>query len=197
MLSELISLARAILAQDPAKPTMAEVFICYPGVHAMIFYHIAHRLYNCRLRLIARLIAHLGRLLTGIEIHPGAKIGRNLFIDHGMGVVIGETAEIGDNVTIYHGVTLGATGKERGKRHPTIGDSVLIGAGAQLLGPITIGTGAKIGAGAVVIESVPAGATAVGCPAKVVRLSGLSPYSFQGARKEMRLLKGDCNFENC
>ena len=169
MLSELISLARVISAQDPAKPSLAEVLLCYPGPKALFLHRLAHGLYKRRLRLPARLLSQLGRFLTGIEIHPGASIGRNLFIDHGMGVVIGETAVIGDSVTMYHGVTLGSTGKETGKRHPTVGDRVVIGAGAKLLGSITVGTGAKIGAGAVVIESVPTGATVVGYPARVVR----------------------------
>ena len=133
----------------------------------MIFYRIAHGLYKIKLFFLARLISQLGRFFTGIEIHPGAKIGKGLFIDHGMGVVIGETAEIGDNVTIYHGVTLGGTGKDKGKRHPTIGNDVIIGCGAKILGPISIGDGAKIGANSVVLKNVPKGKTAVGIPAVI------------------------------
>ncbi len=133
----------------------------------MIFYRIAHGLYKIKLFFLARLISQLGRFFTGIEIHPGAKIGKGLFIDHGMGVVIGETAEIGDNVTIYHGVTLGGTGKDKGKRHPTIGNNVIIGCGAKILGPISIGDGAKIGANSVVLKNVPKGKTAVGIPAVI------------------------------
>lgn len=157
-----------ILENDPAAKSALEVLLLYPSIHALIFYRVAHSLYNKRLFFIARLFSQLGRFLTGIEIHPGAKIGKGLFIDHGMGVVIGETAEIGDNVTIYHGVTLGGTGKEKGKRHPTVGDNAIIGTGAKVLGPILIGTGAKIGANAVVLQDVPAKATAVGIPAKII-----------------------------
>ncbi|MDU3018510.1 MAG: serine O-acetyltransferase EpsC, partial [Clostridium perfringens] len=130
-------------------------------------YRIAHGLYKIKLFFLARLISQLGRFFTGIEIHPGAKIGKGLFIDHGMGVVIGETAEIGDNVTIYHGVTLGGTGKDKGKRHPTVGNNVIIGCGAKILGPISIGDGAKIGANSVVLKDVPKGKTAVGIPAVI------------------------------
>ncbi|HFD8683862.1 TPA: serine O-acetyltransferase EpsC, partial [Clostridium perfringens] len=136
-------------------------------IHVLIFYRIAHGLYKIKLFFLARLISQLGRFFTGIEIHPGAKIGKGLFIDHGMGVVIGETAEIGDNVTIYHGVTLGGTGKDKGKRHPTIGNNVIIGCGAKILGPISIGDGAKIGANSVVLKNVPKGKTAVGIPAVI------------------------------
>lgn len=157
-----------ILENDPAAKSALEVLLLYPSIHALIFYRIAHSLYNKKLFFMARLFSQLGRFLTGIEIHPGAKIGKGLFIDHGMGVVIGETAEIGDNVTIYHGVTLGGTGKEKGKRHPTVGDNAIIGTGAKVLGPILIGTGAKIGANAVVLQDVPAKATAVGIPAKII-----------------------------
>jgi serine O-acetyltransferase len=169
MLRELWQLARSIQKKDPARPSMLEVFLCYPGLHAVFFHRIAHFLYIHGLRLWARLLSHLSRHLSGIEIHPGAKIGHGLFIDHGLGVVIGETAEIGNNVTIYHGATLGGTGKHTGKRHPTIEDNVFIGAGAKILGPIVVGKGAKIGAGAVVVKPIPAGATAVGIPARVVR----------------------------
>lgn len=153
---------------DPVRPSRIEVLLCYPGIWAVINHRIAHFLYNKGHKLLARIISQVSRFLTGIEIHPGAKIGKGLFIDHGMGVVIGETAEVGDYVTIFHGTTLGGTGKDRGKRHPTVGNNVLIGAGAKLLGPINVGDNAKIGAGAVVLRDIPHGATAVGVPAKVV-----------------------------
>ena len=155
-----------ILNEDPAATSKIEVLLLYPCIHALIAYRIAHFLYLKKRFFLARLISQLSRFFTGIEIHPGAKIGKGLFIDHGMGVVIGETAEVGDNVTLYHGVTLGGTGKDTGKRHPTIEDNVLIGTGAKVLGPITVGEGAKIGANAVVVKNVPAKATAVGSPAK-------------------------------
>lgn len=146
-----------VMKNDPAARTKLEVLLIYQSIHVLIFYRIAHGLYKIKLFFLARLISQLGRFFTGIEIHPGAKIGKGLFIDHGMGVVIGETAEIGDNVTIYHGVTLGGTGKDKGKRHPTIGNDVIIGCGAKILGPISIGDGAKIGANSVVLKNVPKG----------------------------------------
>ncbi|OOM76648.1 serine acetyltransferase [Clostridium puniceum] len=155
-----------VLNEDPAAKSKIEVLLLYPSIHALISYRIAHFLYLNKRFFLARLMSQLARFFTGIEIHPGAKIGKGLFIDHGMGVVIGETAEVGDNVTLYHGVTLGGTGKDTGKRHPTIEDGVLIGTGAKVLGPITVGKGAKIGANAVVVKNVPAKATAVGSPAK-------------------------------
>ena len=163
---ELIELVRSIRARDPARPTWAEALFCYAGVHALLFHRIANRLWRWGFRAGARFVSHLGRFFTGIEIHPGATIGRRLFIDHGMGVVIGETAEIGDDVLIYHGVTLGGLSTQPGKRHPTIGDGVVIGAGAQVLGPITVGAGARIGANAVVVHAVAAGETVVGIPAR-------------------------------
>ncbi|EGT2191301.1 serine O-acetyltransferase EpsC [Clostridium perfringens] len=156
-----------VMKNDPAARTKLEVLLIYQSIHVLIFYRIAHGLYKIKLFFLARLISQLGRFFTGIEIHPGAKIGKGLFIDHGMGVVIGETAEIGDNVTIYHGVTLGGTGKDKGKRHPTIGNDVIIGCGAKILGPISIGDGAKIGANSVVLKNVPKGKTAVGIPAVI------------------------------
>ena len=156
-----------VMKNDPAARTKLEVLLLYQSIHILIFYRIAHGLYKIKLFFLARLISQLGRFFTGIEIHPGAKIGKGLFIDHGMGVVIGETAEIGDNVTIYHGVTLGGTGKDKGKRHPTIGNNVIIGCGAKILGPISIGDGAKIGANSVVLKNVPKGKTAVGIPAVI------------------------------
>ncbi|HHD2803018.1 serine O-acetyltransferase [Clostridium perfringens] len=156
-----------VMKNDPAARTKLEVLLLYQSIHVLVFYRIAHGLYKIKLFFLARLISQLGRFFTGIEIHPGAKIGKGLFIDHGMGVVIGETAEIGDNVTIYHGVTLGGTGKDNGKRHPTIGNDVIIGCGAKILGPISIGDGAKIGANSVVLKNVPKGKTAVGIPAVI------------------------------
>lgn len=154
-----------VLENDPAARNKIEVFLLYPSIHALMAYRIAHFLYKHKRFFLARLISQLSRFFTGIEIHPGAKIGRGLFIDHGMGVVIGETAEIGDNVLLYHGVTLGGTGKDKGKRHPTIGNGVVIGTGAKVLGPIKVGDNAKIGANSVVLKPVPEGATSVGIPA--------------------------------
>lgn len=156
-----------VMKNDPAARTKLEVLLLYQSIHVLIFYRIAHGLYKIKLFFLARLISQLGRFFTGIEIHPGAKIGKGLFIDHGTGVVIGETAEIGDDVTIYHGVTLGGTGKDKGKRHPTVGNNVIIGCGAKILGPISIGDGAKIGANSVVLKNVPKGKTAVGIPAVI------------------------------
>lgn len=155
-----------VLNEDPAAKSKIEVLLLYPCIHALISYRISHYFYKHKKFFLARLISQVSRFFTGIEIHPGATIGKGLFIDHGMGVVIGETAEIGDNVTLYHGVTLGGTGKDSGKRHPTIENDAIIGTGAKVLGPIIIGKGAKIGANAVVLQNVPAGATAVGVRAK-------------------------------
>ncbi|MEG0070241.1 MAG: serine O-acetyltransferase EpsC, partial [Cetobacterium sp.] len=155
-----------VLENDPAARSKIEVFLLYPCIHALIAYRMTNFLYRHKWFLLARLISQFSRFLTGIEIHPGATIGRGLFIDHGMGVVIGETAEIGNDVVIYHGVTLGGTGKDKGKRHPTVGNNVIIGAGAKVLGPIYIGNNAKIGANSVVLREVPEGATAVGIAAK-------------------------------
>jgi serine O-acetyltransferase len=157
-----------IMKNDPAAKSAIEVLFLYPSMQAIIMHSIAGGFYRRRLYFLARLVSQFNRFLTGIEIHPGAKIGKGLFIDHGMGVVIGETAEVGDNVTIYHGVTLGGTGKEKGKRHPTVGDNVVIGAGAKVLGPIYVGSNARIGANAVVLTDVPANATAVGIPARMI-----------------------------
>lgn len=159
---------RSVFDRDPAARTSWEVLTCYPGVHAMIGHRLAHWLWGHRLRWLGRFVSHLARFFSGIEIHPGATIGRRFFIDHGMGVVIGETAVIGDDVTMYHGVTLGGTSWNKGKRHPTLGDRVVIGAGAQVLGPITVGAGAKVGSNAVVVKDVPPGATAVGNPARII-----------------------------
>jgi serine O-acetyltransferase len=164
--------AREIARRDPAAKSTIEVMLLYSGFHAVVFHRIAHFFYRKKLFFMARFVSQFSRFITGIEIHPGAKIGRGLFIDHGMGIVIGETAEIGDNCTIYHGVTLGGTGKEKGKRHPTIGNNVLISAGAKVLGPLTVGDNARIGANAVVLEDVPADTTVVGVPGKAVRWKG-------------------------
>ena len=167
--------AKNIRDKDPAARNVAEVIILYPGFHVLVTHKIAHFLYNHKCFFLARFVSQLARHLTGIEIHPGAKIGRKLFIDHGMGIVFGETAEIGDNCTIYHGVTLGGTGKDTGKRHPTLGNNVLIGAGAKVLGPVYIGDNVRVGAGSVVLKNLPANATAVGVPARVVRIAGERP----------------------
>lgn len=166
----------AVRERDPAAKSDIEVVLLYSGVHAMLAYRVAHKLYVNKKYLPARAVSQLARFLTGIEIHPGAKIGKRLMIDHGSGVVIGETCVIGDDCTLYQGVTLGGTGKDTGKRHPTLGNNVMVGAGAKVLGPFRIGDGAKIAAGAVVLKEVPAGATAVGIPAKVVRRDGERLY---------------------
>ena len=157
-----------VFERDPAARNTWEVITCYPGFHAMLVHRLAGRLWHGGLKWLGRFVSHLGRWLTGIEIHPGARIGRRFFIDHGMGVVIGETSEIGDDCTLYHGVTLGGTSWSPGKRHPTLGKGVVVGAGAKILGPIVIGDGAKIGSNAVVVKGVPAGATAIGIPARIV-----------------------------
>ena len=159
---------RAVFDRDPAARSFWEVLTCYPGIHALILHRLAHWLWGHQLRWLARFTAHLSRFFTGIEIHPGATIGRRFFIDHGMGVVIGETAEIHDDVTLYHGVTLGGTSWNKGKRHPTLENGVVIGAGAKVLGPIVISAGAKVGSNAVVTKPLPAGAIAVGNPARIV-----------------------------
>jgi serine O-acetyltransferase len=157
-----------VFERDPAARSTWEVLTCYPGIHVLLVHRLSHWLWHARLRWLARFTSHLGRWLTGIEIHPGATIGRRVFIDHGMGVVIGETAVIGDDCTLYHGVTLGGTSWSKGKRHPTLLRGVVIGAGAKVLGPITLGEGAKVGSNAVVVRDVPPGATAVGIPARIV-----------------------------
>ena len=158
-----------IFREDPAAKSVLEILLCYPGLHAILLHRLAHGLYTRGFSLLARVISQMARAVTGIEIHPGARIGRRFFIDHGMGVVIGETAEIGDDVLLYQNVTLGGTGKERGKRHPTLGDHVVIGTGAKVLGNIHVGNYVKVGAGSVVIRSVPAYSTVVGIPGRVVR----------------------------
>lgn len=163
---------QAVKDKDPAAKSTLEVLFNYSGLHAVLFHRAAHALYNKKLYFLARSVSQLARFITGIEIHPGAKIGKGLLIDHGSGVVIGETAEIGDNCLIYQGVTLGGTGKECGKRHPTLGNNVMVGAGARVLGPFTVGDNAKIAANAVVLNEVPPNATAVGVPARIVRVKG-------------------------
>ena len=169
-IKETIEVAREI---DPAAKGAINILVNTPGIHAIMFHRVAHSLYNRKHFFTARLISQISRFLTGIEIHPGAQIGRRFFIDHGMGIVIGETAEIGDDVMLFHQVTLGGTGKDKGKRHPTIENNVIISAGVKVLGPIVIGENSKIGANAVVLHDIPKNATAVGIPAKVVRLNGV------------------------
>ncbi len=163
---------KVIFERDPAARSVLEIFLCYPGFHAMRFHRLAHWLWVRQWRLLARFVSHVSRCLTGIEIHPGATIGSGFFIDHGMGVVIGETAEIGDNVTLYHGVTLGGTTWNKGKRHPTIEDNVIVGAGAAILGNIRIGQNSKIGSGSVVNREVPSNSTVVGIPGRIVYREG-------------------------
>ena len=163
---------RSIKERDPAARNTFEILLTYSGVHAIMFYRISHWFYKQKLFTVARMISQTARFITGIEIHPGAKIGKGLFIDHGMGVVIGETTEIGDNCLLYQGVTLGGTGKDHGKRHPTLGNNVMVGSGAKVLGPFKVGDNAKIASNAVVLEEVPENATAVGVPARIVRRNG-------------------------
>ncbi len=161
---------KAAFEHDPAAVSTIEVVLAYPGFHARQLHRLAHTLFRWRIPFLPRLVSHLNRFLTGIEIHPGARIGEGLFIDHGMGVVIGETSEIGDNVTLYQGVTLGGTSHQRTKRHPTLGNNVVVGVGAQIIGNITVGDNTKVGAGSVVVTSVPANATVVGVPGRVVAI---------------------------
>lgn len=168
-IKQIIVDAKSISKRDPACKSILEVILLYPGYHAVVFHRVGHYLYNKKLFFMARLISQTSRFITGIEIHPGAKIGMGLFIDHGMGLVVGETAEIGDNCTLYHGVTLGGTGKDVGKRHPTIGSNVLVSAGAKILGPFKVGDNARIGANAVVLSEVEANTTVVGVPGKMVK----------------------------
>ena len=185
-----------VFDRDPAARSTFEVLTTYPGIHAMLFHRLAHWLWSHGVHWLARIVSNLGRFLTGIEIHPGAKIGRRFFIDHGMGVVIGETAEIGDDCTLYHGVTLGGTSWEKGKRHPTLGNDVVIGAGAKVLGPITVADGARVGSSAVVVMDVPERATVVGIPGRIIsaaatpdetrqRIAEKMGFDAYGATKEM------------
>jgi serine O-acetyltransferase len=168
MFSRLQEEIAVVFERDPAARSTWEILTCYPGFHALLMHRFAHRCWLAGFRWLGRFLSHMARWFTGIEIHPGASIARRVFIDHGMGVVIGETAEIGEDCTLYHGVTLGGTSWAKGKRHPTLGKGVVIGAGAKILGPIVIGDGAKIGSNAVVVKPVPAGATAIGIPARLV-----------------------------
>ncbi len=177
----------AVRDRDPAARNDAEVLLLYSGVHAILAYRVAHKLYLGKKYFPARAVSQLAKFITGIEIHPGATIGRGLVIDHGSGVVIGETTEIGDNCTLYQGVTLGGTGKDTGKRHPTLGNNVMVGAGAKVLGPFRIGDNAKIAAGAVVLEEIPANATAVGIPARVVRRDGVRVMSCEEELDQVHL----------
>ncbi|MEE9423382.1 MAG: serine O-acetyltransferase [Methylococcales bacterium] len=166
---------KIVFERDPAARSTIEILTCYPGFHALLVHRISHRIWNRGWRLMGRFLSHIGRFLTGIEIHPGAVIGRRFFIDHGMGVVIGETAVIGDDCTLYHSVTLGGTSWEKGKRHPTLGNGVVIGAGAKILGPLMIGDNARVGSNSVVIKNVPADTTVVGIPARLIKDSTKSP----------------------
>ncbi|EPF71996.1 serine O-acetyltransferase [Acinetobacter rudis] len=168
MLKQLKEDVQAVFARDPAARNRLEVLTTYPGIHALMMHRVAHELWKKECKTSARVLSSFSRFVTGIEIHPGAKIGRRFFIDHGMGVVIGETAEIGDDVTLYHGVTLGGTTWNKGKRHPTLEDGVVVGAGAKILGPFTVGKNAKVGSNTVVTKAVPAGVTAVGSPARFI-----------------------------
>jgi serine O-acetyltransferase len=182
MFSKIKSDLSIVFDRDPAARSYFEIITTYPGVHAILFHRLAHRLWKMKLYWFGRAISHIARFFTGIEIHPGAVIGQRFFIDHGMGVVIGETAIIGDDCTLYHGVTLGGTSWKQGKRHPTLENKVVVGAGAKILGPITIGVGAKIGSNAVVTKDVPANMTATGIPARVIdgdnkKTTSFSPYA--------------------
>lgn len=178
---------RSVKERDPAARSSLEVFLCYPGVHAVWGHRLSHWLWRRHLKLIARLVAQAARLLTGVEIHPGAVLGTGVFIDHATGVVIGETAEVGKDVTIYHGVTLGGTSLDPGKRHPTVGDGVTIGAGAKVLGPITIGAGSQIGANAVVVKAVPPGSVVVGVPGQIIGRSPTAPVGITSATDDSAL----------
>lgn len=166
---------RVVFERDPAVRSVLEIVFCYPGFHAVLFYRLGHGLWKRNFFFLARLVSHLGRFFTGIEIHPGAKIGRGFFIDHGMGVVIGETAEIGENCTLYHGVTLGGTSWAKEKRHPTLGNNVVVGSGAKILGPFKVGDNSKIGSNSVVVKEVPPNSTVVGVPGRIVMTEGQKP----------------------
>lgn len=166
---------RVVFERDPAVRSVLEIVFCYPGFHAVLFYRLGHGLWQRKFFFLARLVSHLGRFFTGIEIHPGAKIGRGFFIDHGMGVVIGETAEIGENCTLYHGVTLGGTSWAKEKRHPTLGNNVVVGSGAKILGPFKVGDNSKIGSNSVVVKEVPPNSTVVGVPGRIVMTEGQKP----------------------
>lgn len=178
---------RVVFARDPAAKNFWEVIFCYPGLHALWWHRVSHWWYRHNCFFIARLLSHWARFYTGIEIHPGAQIGNSVFIDHGGGVVIGETAIVGDNVTLYQGVTLGGTGKEKGKRHPTLEDYVVVACGAKVLGSFTVGEGAKIGAGSVVLKPVPPHSTVVGIPGQVISSLGISPLHIDNDEEEVDL----------
>lgn len=199
MLNRIREDVAGVYARDPAARGIVEVLFCYPGLHAVWLHRAAHSLFRRGSPTLARIISHLNRFLTGIEIHPGALIGRRFFIDHGMGVVIGETTEIGDDVLVYQGVVLGGTSLEKKKRHPTIGDGVVIGAGAKILGPINVGRGALIGAGSVVVKNVPSGATVVGVPGRVVEEHRGLPVDLEHGKlpdpfaKPLRILFKECS----
>ena len=177
MFSRLSEYIRCVFTRDPAARTFFEVLTTYPGIHAVLFHRVSHWLWTHQLRWLARMLSNVSRWFTGIEIHPGAQIGRRFFIDHGMGVVIGETGEIGDDCTLYHGVTLGGTSWKKGKRHPTLGNNVVVGAGAKVLGPIEIGDGARVGSNGVVVRSVRVNATVVGVPGQLVGQQAVQPHS--------------------
>ena len=185
---QFLSALDTIIAKDPATTSRLEAFLCSPGYHSILFYRLSNKLWQYNWRLSARIISQFARFLTGVEIHPGATIGKNFFIDHGMGIVIGETATIGDNVTMYHGVTLGGTksyNNKDGKRHPTIENNVVIGSGAQILGPITVGANAKIGANATVVKDVSANTTVIGIPAHKVEISKTSTFTPYGINSKV------------
>jgi serine O-acetyltransferase len=179
MLRDLWSEIETYKTRDPALRSRLDVIFSYPGFHALVFHRVAHKLWRNGFYFWGRLVSHIGRVLSGIEIHPGAKIGRGLFIDHGMGVVIGETAEVGDNVTLYQGVTLGGTSLNKGKRHPTIEDGVIVGSGAKILGPFTVGKDARVAANAVVLKEVPPGVTVVGIPARIAKGKADNDQAFE------------------
>ena len=187
MFSRLRRDIRVVFERDPAARNVLEVLLCYPGLHAIWLHRISHALYKRGWVILPRLISEFGRFLTGIEIHPGATIGEGLFIDHGTGIVIGETAELGRNVTLYQGVTLGGTGKEKGKRHPTIGNNVVVASGAKVLGSFTVGDHAKIGAGSVVLHAVPAYATVVGIPGRIVVMHGQRVHNEEDIRRAQQI----------
>lgn len=186
---------RVIFERDPAARSSFEIILCYPGFHVLFFYRLAHWLWGKKLFLPGRVVSHLGRFFTGIEIHPGAKIGKGFFIDHGMGVVIGETAEIGDNVTLYHGVTLGGTSWQKGKRHPTLEDNVVVGAGAKILGPFKVGRNSIIGAGSVVVKEVPPNSTVVGIPGRAVHSVGETGGVYQQLQADPEAKAISCLYE--
>jgi serine O-acetyltransferase len=185
MFNQISEDVRSVFARDPAARSSLEVVLTYPGLHAVLLHRAAHRLWRADWKLLARLVSTFSRWLTGIEIHPGAVIGRRFFIDHGMGVVIGETAEVGDDVTLYHGVTLGGTTWNKGKRHPTLSDGVVVGAGAKILGPISVGRDARVGSNAVVTRDVPEGATVVGIPGRIVKRRDAADEEQEARRRAM------------